>query len=79
MAGFCGKRRRVAGRVDQLILEWSGEMRKLTDTVVLEHVVCDGLDKRGCPRACYHLWREIWLNRVAERACAPVGWPSRRQ
>lgn len=68
MAAFCGERRRVAGRVDRLVLEWSGEMRELADTVALENVLCDGLDKRGCPRACYHLWREIWLKRVTAPA-----------
>jgi hypothetical protein len=64
MVDYCGGRYRVANRVDRLILEWSGEMRNLTDTVSLEEVTCDGLDKRGCPRLCYHLWREIWLKRV---------------
>ena len=63
MAEFCGGRYRVAGRVDKLILEWSGEMRRLANTVTLEGVACDGLDHRGCPRDCYHLWREIWLKR----------------
>jgi len=64
MVDYCGGRYRVANRVDRLILEWSGEMRNLADTVALEEVTCDGLDKRGCPRLCYHLWREIWLKRV---------------
>ena len=73
MLDFCGKRYRVASRVDKLILEWSGEMRKLTDTVALEDVLCDGLDKRGCPRACYHLWREIWLKPVPHPPTAPGG------
>jgi hypothetical protein len=63
MAEFCGGRYRVAGRVDQIVLEWSGEMRRLANTVTLEGVACDGLDHRGCPRDCYHLWREIWLKR----------------
>ena len=66
MNEFCGGRYRVASRVDRIILEWSGEMRKLTDTVALVGVACDGLEKRGCPRDCYHLWREIWLKRVPQ-------------
>jgi len=69
LAEYCGRCYRVASRVDRLILEWSGEMRELRDTVALENVLCDGLDMRGCPRACYHLWREIWLERVTEPAC----------
>jgi CelD/BcsL family acetyltransferase involved in cellulose biosynthesis len=75
MLDFCGRRYRVASRVDRLILEWSGRMRKLADTVVLENVLCDGLDKRGCPRGCYHLWREIWLKRLPEPAC-PTAAPA---
>lgn len=75
MLDFCGGRYRVASRVDKLILEWSGRMQKLTDTVVLENVLCNGLDKRGCPRGCYHLWREIWLRRVPEPS-SPTAAPA---
>jgi hypothetical protein len=64
-ADFCGKRFRVAGRVERLILEWSGEMRPITNTVELEEATCHGRMCRSCPRNCYHLWREIWLRRVA--------------
>ncbi len=65
-AEFCGKRFRVAGRVERLILEWSGELRPITNTVELEEVTCHGRMCRSCPRNCYHLWREIWLRRVPE-------------
>jgi hypothetical protein len=64
-AEFCGKRFRVAGRVEKLILEWSGEIRPITNTVELEEATCHGRMCRSCPRNCYHLWREIWLRRVA--------------
>jgi hypothetical protein len=63
-AEFCGKCFRVAGRVERLILEWSGEMRPTTNTVELEEATCRGRMCRSCPRNCYHLWREIWLRRV---------------
>jgi hypothetical protein len=63
-AAFCGKRFRVAGRVDKLILEWSGEMRSIANTVKLEELTCHGRMCRSCPRNCLHLWREIWLRRV---------------
>jgi hypothetical protein len=65
-AEFCGKRFRVAGRVERLILEWSGELRPIANTVELEEVTCHGRMCRSCPRNCYHLWREIWLRRVPE-------------
>jgi len=66
MVQFCGRRMRVARRVERLVVEWTGRLRALSDTVALEGALCDGLAFRGCPRACYHLWREIWLRRVEE-------------
>lgn len=75
MAKFCGGRYRVASRVDRIIVEWSGEMRKLTNTVALEEVVCDGLNARGCPRSCYHLWREAWLERVSQTVAGAADVP----
>ncbi len=63
-AEYCGKRLRVAGRVERLILEWSGELRLIANTVELEEATCHGRMCRSCPRNCYHLWREIWLRRV---------------
>jgi len=64
MVPFCGRRLRVAHRVERLVVEWTGALHTLSDTVALEGALCDGLAFRGCPRACYHLWREIWLRRV---------------
>jgi hypothetical protein len=61
---FCGKRFRVTGRVERMILEWTGELKKLNDTVALDAVHCDGGLCRACPRNCYFLWREDWLKRV---------------
>ncbi len=63
-AEFCGKRLRVAGRVEKIILEWSGELKNVKNTVELEQSTCHGRMCRSCPRNCYHLWREIWLRRV---------------
>jgi hypothetical protein len=65
MLDCCGRRYRVAKRVDRVVLEWSGEMRPIRDTVILEGVTCNGLSRRGCPRNCFQLWREAWLKRVA--------------
>lgn len=64
MAECCGRRYRVASRVERLILEWSGEIQPISDTVILEGVTCDGISRRGCPRDCYQLWREAWLKKV---------------
>ncbi|HXT01232.1 MAG TPA: hypothetical protein VN915_11190 [Elusimicrobiota bacterium] len=64
MVSYCGRRFRVGRRVERIILERTGEMRDLKDTVVLETVFCDGICARGCPRANVLYWREIWLRRV---------------
>jgi hypothetical protein len=64
MIPFCGKRFRVASRVERMILEWTGELKQLRDTVALDLVHCDGISLRGCPRNCFFLWREDWLTRV---------------
>jgi hypothetical protein len=64
MIPFCGKRFRVASRVERMILEWTGELKQLRDTVALDLVHCDGSSCRGCPRNCFFLWREDWLTRV---------------
>jgi len=65
MVAYCGRFFRVAKRLERIILESSGEMRDLKDTVVLETVVCDGICARGCPRANVLYWREIWLRRAS--------------
>jgi hypothetical protein len=65
MRPFCRKRFRVLKRVDKIILETSGVIRELKNTVILEGVTCDGHTRiGGCPRNLYHFWREIWLRRV---------------
>lgn len=65
MLPFCGGKYQVRGRVDRAILETTGRMRTLKDTVILEQAICDGHTiLGGCSRAVYHYWREIWLRRT---------------
>lgn len=65
MLPFCGGVYRVKGRVDRAILETTGRMRDLKNTVILEGVTCDGHTVLGgCSRHVHHLWREAWLRRV---------------
>jgi hypothetical protein len=66
MRKYCGKRYRVFRRLDTILLECSGEVRKIKNTVLLEGVYCDGLEFSGCGRSCLHFWREAWLKRVNE-------------
>jgi hypothetical protein len=62
MARFCGKTYRVHKRVETIMLESTGELRKIRDTVLLAEVMCENL--YGCDRSCFHYWREAWLRRV---------------
>lgn len=65
MAKFCGKRFKVYKRLDKIIIETTGELRKIkTPTVILEGVFCDGSAHGGCDRSCFCFWREAWLKRV---------------
>ena len=66
MLKYCGKRYRVLKRVDKMIVEKTGRLRKIPNTVILEGVTCDGSDHSNCPRTCYCLWREAWLKRAFE-------------
>ena len=65
MLKYCGGRYRVLSRVDRLVDEITGRtVTGIPDTVMLEGALCDGVSYRGCPRACYWLWREAWLKRI---------------
>lgn len=62
MAQFCGKRFRVYKKLDKILLEATGELRRIkTPTVILEGAVCDGSAHGGCDRSCFCFWREEWL------------------
>ena len=66
MVKFCGKRYRVYKQLRKIILEATGELRKIkTPTVLLEGVFCDGSAHAGCDRSCFCYWREQWLKRVS--------------
>lgn len=66
MRKFCGKRYRVYKRLERILLESTGEFRMVSNTVLLEGVMCDGKEFYGCDRSCFHFWREAWLKRVQE-------------
>jgi hypothetical protein len=65
MLEYCGKSFRVANRLDKIILEDSGKMIPLQNTVTLCGVTCK---PEVCPRANFHFWREDWLKHIG----APV-------
>jgi hypothetical protein len=62
MSQYCGKKLKVYKRLDKIVLESTGEIRKLKNTVLLDGGICDGI--YGCNRSCFHFWREAWLERV---------------
>ena len=65
MGLMCGQRRRVERRLDKIIVDGTGEMRHLSNTVYLEgsHCGCSHVAFGGCPRGEWSYWREIWLRR----------------
>jgi hypothetical protein len=67
MGRSCGACRQVKGRLDKIIVDGTGEMRHLKDTVSLEGSLCgcSQIAFGGCPRNEFNYWREIWLRRPA--------------
>lgn len=62
MVEYCGRRMRVAARVDRIVDESTGVLRTLRDTVLLERCTCDRY--LGCARGMPLMWREAWLRRA---------------
>ena len=62
---LCGGQYRVKGRLDKIIVDGTGEMRQLRDTVCLEGSLCGcaNISLGGCSRSEVVYWREIWLRR----------------
>jgi hypothetical protein len=59
---FCGRRLRVHARVERIVDEATGRLRRLRDTVALEGAHCER--HAGCARGMPALWREAWLRRA---------------
>jgi len=66
MGRACGRKYQVGGRIDRIIVDGSGEMRRMRNTVRLEHSECRCaiLNVGGCSRREVNYWREIWLRRI---------------
>jgi hypothetical protein len=67
MRRLCGRRLRVRDRLDRIIVDGTGQMRKLRNTVSLEGSTCGcayiGFGMNDCARCELTYWREIWLRR----------------
>jgi hypothetical protein len=67
MLRHAGKRFQVLRRVDRIILETTGQMRGIKNTVLLDNGGCEGLCRRACARTSHPMWREAWLKPVDEQ------------
>ena len=73
MCTFSGGRFQVRNRLEKMIAEPTGEMRRLEATVILDGLTCFCWNVvGGCPRDDFIYWRELWLERVAPAANAAV-------
>jgi hypothetical protein len=64
---FSGRRYLVRSRLEFMIMEYSGEMKRPEATVILENLTCFCNNVLGgCPRQEVIYWREIWLKRVCD-------------
>jgi len=66
MGQLCRERYRVERRPEKIIVDGTGEMRQLRNTVFLEGSLCGCacVAFGGCPRGEFAYWREIWLRRT---------------
>ena len=66
MGRLCGEQYRVERKIDKIIVDGTGEMRQLRNTVFLEGSLCGCacVAFGGCPRGEFAYWREIWLRRA---------------
>jgi hypothetical protein len=72
MAGFCGTTQKVFKRLERFVDERDLQVKKSNGIVFLENVICRGAKDFGdCDRACFHFWREEWLEKIDE-LCAPL-------
>jgi hypothetical protein len=66
MWDYCGQHLRVLQPIERMMSEKTGEMRALSQTVILEGVTCDGKAHGGCQRGCLVFWKDVWLRRAEE-------------
>jgi hypothetical protein len=65
MTRCCGKEFRVLKIVQNIMLESTGELRRIkTPTYLLEGAYCDGEYHNHCDRSCFYLWRGEWLTKI---------------
>lgn len=70
MKQYCGQKKRVYKNVNRILLESTGKLRKMTNIVILENVICDGELHYHCDMSCFFFWKEAWLERCKD--CVPI-------
>jgi hypothetical protein len=70
MGQSCGKKYRVERRLERIIVDGTGQMRKMQNTAFLEGSMCgcSCVAFGGCPRSEFAYWRDIWLRRTEAKA-----------
>jgi hypothetical protein len=67
MEPYCGTTQKVLKRVESFIDERDLKMRKTRGIVLLEGIICEGVETLGpCDRNCFYFWREEWLEKIGE-------------
>ena len=61
MVKCCGRRFRVYRHVERVYLDKHYYVARLTNTVLLKDVRCDGRGHGGCQMGCLLLWKTAWL------------------
>jgi hypothetical protein len=74
MVPMLGRRFAVSKRAQKVCdtIRYTGS-RRLTNTVLLEDLRCDGAAHDGCQAECRLYWKEAWLRRAETHE--PAGWP----
>src|SRR4030067_415131 len=66
MIQYCGRRFVVYRRADKICdtINYHQRSRKMSDTVILADVRCDGSAHDACQAECRLFWKESWLRRA---------------
>ena len=79
MAIYCGTTHRVLKRMKSFVDERDLLIKKSNGIILLEGVMCRGTAGFGnCDRACFHFWREEWLEKVDGPADSPPVFSAER-
>lgn len=67
MAQYCGTTRRVLKPMKAFVDERDLQVKRSKGIILLEGAICNGTSDFGsCDRACFHFWREEWLEKLEE-------------